>query len=165
MYETAQELRDLQQLLDRSQATGGPHLRSIFNERRRLTAEQLCDLLHGVQVLNLATVTSSCEPLVAPVDGLFFHGQFYFGSSPDSVRFRHVRHRPQVSASHTRGEELAVIVHGTAHLVDCARPEHAPLRQHLLEIYGPGWEEWGAGSLYARIEPRKMFAVQLHGPE
>jgi len=163
MFETPQELRDLQRLLDESQATAGEHLKSIFSDQRRLTAHQVSEILTGVQMLDLATVTASCQPLVAPVDGLFFHGQFHFGSSPDSVRFRHLRHRPQVSAAHTRGEDLTVIVHGTAHIVDTAAPENAPFREHLLRVYGPGWETWGAGSLYAQIEPRKMFAVRIHG--
>jgi nitroimidazol reductase NimA-like FMN-containing flavoprotein (pyridoxamine 5'-phosphate oxidase superfamily) len=163
MYENTQEIRDLQRLLDRSQASGGEHLRGIFSEKRRMTAERLCELMQGVQVLNLATVSASCEPLVAPVDGLFFHARFYFGSSPDSVRFRHLRRRLQVSASHTRGEDVAVIVHGRAELVDTAAPEHAAFRAHLIETYGEGWESWGGGSQYARIEPRKMFAAQMHG--
>lgn len=162
MHETPAELHDLQHLLDESHEAAGEHLRGIFNEQRRMTAERVSELLTNVQVLDLATVSASCEPLVAPVDGLFFHGRFYFGSSPDSVRFRHIRRRPQVSAAHTRGEELAVIVHGVAHLVDTAAPENAAFREHLLEIYGPGWVDWGAGSQYAWIEPRKMFAVRMH---
>jgi len=153
----------LQRLLDESQRAAGEHLRGIFSEQRRLSARQVSDLLTGVQVLDLATVSAAGQPLVAPVDGLFFHGRFYFGSSPESVRFRHIRRRPRVSAAHTRGEELAVIVHGSAHLVDTAAPENAEFREHLLRVYGPGWVDWGAGSLYARIEPRKMFAVRMHG--
>ena len=162
MYETPQEVEDLQRLLDESQRSAGEHLASIWGDRHRMTAEQLCSMMTGVQVLNLATVTASCRPLVAPVDGLFFRGRFYFGSSPDSVRFRHIRTRPQVSAAHTRGEDVAVIVHGDVHSVDLAVPEHAELRRHLLDVYGPDWEEWGASSSYASIEPIKMFAVQMH---
>ena len=165
MYETSQEVQDLQRLLDESQRSAGEHLASIWGDRRRMTAEQLCGMTTGVQVLNLATVTASCRPLVAPVDGLFFHARFYFGSSPDSFRFRHIRARPQVSAAHTRGEEVAVIVHGDAHPVDFALAECAGLRRYLLDVYGPGWEGWGASSSYASIEPAKMFAVQMHQPE
>lgn len=163
MYETDAELRDLQTLLDRSHDVAGEHLRALFNEQRRLSAERLCRMLTGIQVLNLATVTADCRPLVSPVDGLFFHGRFHFSSSPDSVRFRHIRRRPQVSASHTRGEDVAVIVHGTAHIIDIASPVHAAFRAHLIDTYGPGWESWGAGSLHARIDPATMFAVQMHG--
>ena len=81
--------------------------------------------LPGVQVLNLATVSRSCAPRVAPVDGLFYRGRFWFGSVAASVRFTHLRERPQVSASHTRGEELAVIVHGTTALIEAGDPAHA----------------------------------------
>jgi hypothetical protein len=48
-------------------------------------------------LLPLATVTADQRPLVGPVDGIFYRGSFYFGSAPDSIRFRHIRARPQVS--------------------------------------------------------------------
>jgi hypothetical protein len=116
MHETAEDRIALSDLLDRSYARAGDHLRSIFTSERRIPADELVALLPGVQVLNLATVSRACAPRVAPVDGLFYRGRFWFGSAAASVRFAHLRERPQVSASHTRGEELAVIVHGTATL-------------------------------------------------
>src|SRR5918992_4819538 len=118
MHETADDMIELTALLDRSYARSGNHLRSIFTPERRIPADELVALLPGVQVLNLATVTRACAPRVAPVDGLFYRGRFWFGSAAASVRFVHLRERTQVSASHTRGEELAVIVHGTATMVD-----------------------------------------------
>ena len=160
MHETPADLQRLQALLDRSHAAAGGHLRSIFRPERRITAAELCALLPGVRVLSLATVTKACEPLVAPVDGLLFRGTFYFGSSHDSVRFRHLRMRPQVSAAHVRGEELAVLIHGTAHEIDLSAAGHAPVRAHLLEVYGPAWDDWGAPSAYARIEPRRLLAMR-----
>jgi hypothetical protein len=51
---------------------------------------------------------------VAPVDGIFFHGRFWFGSAENSLRFRHIRSRLSVIAAHTRGEDLCVIFHGSA---------------------------------------------------
>lgn len=131
----------------------GEHMRGIFTEDRRLSAESLAERLTGVCVLDLGTVTSKGEPRVAPVDGLFFRGKWHFGSSPDSTRFRHIDKRPSVSGSHTRGEELAVIVHGTARKVEVA----GELRDFLLEIYGEGWEEWGGQAPYAVIEPWRMY--------
>ena len=122
MFETPNDLRELTELLDRSYARAGDHLRSIFTPERRIAAGELVALLPGVQVLNLATVTRACAPRVAPVDGLFYRGQFWFGSAAASVRFTHLRERPQVSATHTRGEELAIIVHGTATLIERAIP-------------------------------------------
>jgi uncharacterized pyridoxamine 5'-phosphate oxidase family protein len=162
VYETEKDLRELQELLDASYGAAGPHLRSIFDEPRRIPAVELPALLPGVQVLALATVTARGEPRVAPVDGLFFRARFWFGSSGQSARFRHIRARPAVSATHLRGEQLAIVVHGLAVEVDVGAPEHAALRSYLLETY-PDWEHWGAGSPYARIEPKAMFTFRAGG--
>jgi hypothetical protein len=165
MHETDDDLRELQDLLDRSHASAGPHLRSIFSDERRITAAELPALLPGVQVLALATVTARGEPRVAPVDGLFFRGRFHFGSADSSARFRHIRARPAVSATHLRGEELAVVVHGHAHEIDARAPEHAGFRAHLNATY-PGWDdaEWARGAPYARIEPDAMFTFRSAPP-
>jgi hypothetical protein len=76
MFETSEDLRALQQLLDVSYTGTGSHLRSIWGEDSRLDAEAVSAELSGVQVLDLATVTPRGEPRVAPVDGLFFRGKF-----------------------------------------------------------------------------------------
>lgn len=117
-----------------------------------------------MRVLNLATVTAAGHPRVGPVDGLFFRGRFYFGSAPDSVRFRHLRARPHVRPAYTVGEELAVIVHGRAALVDVYADPPPPLRAHLLEVY-PRWEEWwgAGGAAYARVDAETMFAWDFRG--
>ena len=78
-----------------------------------------------MRLLALATVTADGRPLVGPVDGIFFRGAFHFGSAPDSARFRHIRARPQVSATHLPGEELAVTVHGRAVPIDIGDPAAA----------------------------------------
>src|SRR5215470_12894294 len=114
MYETDENLAWLQSLLDGSYDPAGQHLRSITRRPRRIPAVELGDLLPGVQILNVATVTADARPRVAPVVGLFFRGHFYFGSSRTSLRYRHLRARPQVSAVHTGGEEVSVVVHGAA---------------------------------------------------
>src|SRR5213083_2045991 len=132
MRETPDDLAALQDLLDRSYAAAGPHLRRIITPERRLTAEQVSQRLSGMCLLALATVTSDGRPIVGPVDGIFFRGAFHFGSAPDSLRFRHIRARPRVSATHLPGEELAVTVHGTAVPVDIRID---PFRRALLEVY------------------------------
>jgi hypothetical protein len=93
---------------------------------------------------------------------VFYRGSFHFGSSPDSVRFRHIRARPQVSATHLPGEELAVTVHRRATPIDLRSDQGAELRQTLLDVYlprfGPEWEEFlDSGPVYARIEAERMF--------
>jgi uncharacterized pyridoxamine 5'-phosphate oxidase family protein len=164
MQETADDIAALQALLDRSYATAGPHLLRIHTPERRLGAEQLAERLQGMCLLSLATVTADGRPVVGPVDGIFFRGAFHFGSSPDSTRFRHIRARPQVSATHLPGEELAVTVHGRAELVDVRGP--SDFRQALLDIYVPRYgESWAemleSGALYARIAPDRMFAFYM----
>jgi hypothetical protein len=166
MRETPEDLAALQALLDRSYAGAGEHLRSIHTPARRLTAEQVAEQLTGMRLLALATVTADGRPIVGPVDGVFLHGAFHFGSSPDSIRFRHIRKRPWVSATHLPGEELAVTVHGRAVPVDVQAPEGAELRSALLEIYvpryGPGWEQFlDSGPVYARIDAERMFTFHM----
>ncbi|TMM08032.1 MAG: pyridoxamine 5'-phosphate oxidase family protein [Actinobacteria bacterium] len=164
MHETPDDLAALQDLLDRSYDQAGPHLRRIITPERRLTADQVSQRLMGMRLLALATVTSDGRPIVGPVDGIFFRGAFHFGSSPDSVRFRHIRARPHVSATHLPGEELAVTVHGRAVPVDI---RDDPFREALLEVYvpryGPEWEHdfLDSGPFYARIDADRMFTFQM----
>jgi uncharacterized pyridoxamine 5'-phosphate oxidase family protein len=114
-------------------------------------------------LLALATVTADGRPVVGPVDGIFYRGAFHFGSAPDSVRFRHIRARPRVSATHLPGEELAVTVHGRAAEV----PIDGGFREALLEIYvpryGEGWESefLDSGPVYARIDADRMFTFAM----
>ncbi len=159
MHETPDDLAALQHSLDSSYEQAGEHLRSIHTPERRVHADDLARWLRGVRVLHLATVTANGEPRVSPVDGIFYRGRFHFGSGAESVRFRHLRRRPAVSASHAVGETFAVVVHGDAVEVDVAQPEHAGFRAALLQVY-PDWEEWyeDPPPPYAQIVPRLMFA-------
>lgn len=161
MYETPEDLRALQALLDASHTAAGDHLRSILTDDKRMSAEQLCELLTGMNLLSLATVTASCEPRVGAVDGHFHRGHWYFGSANESVRFRHIRARPQVSVMHARGEELAVVAHGRAVEIDLAAPEHEGFCRQLAEFYGGDWLEWSMAAPYARVDATTMFAAYL----
>src|ERR671927_1431541 len=133
MYETPADIAALQELLDRSYTAAGPHLLRIHTPERRLTAEEVCERLTGMCLLALATVTADGRPLVGPVDGIFYRGAFHFGSAPDSFRFRHIRRRPHVSATHLPGEQLSVTVHGRASPIDIQADEHAGFRRALLD--------------------------------
>jgi Pyridoxamine 5'-phosphate oxidase len=163
VHETPGDLAALQELLDRSYDQARPHLKRIITPERRLTAEQVSERLTGMCLLALATATRDGRPIVGPVDGIFFRGAFHFGSAPDSVRFRHIRDRPHVSATHLPGEELAVTVHGRAVPVDV---KSDPFRDALLEVYGPRYgleyEKFvDSGPMYARIEPDRMFTFHM----
>jgi Pyridoxamine 5'-phosphate oxidase len=166
LYESPLDIKALQELLDRSYARAGAHLRSIHTPGRRLSADQVIERLTGMCLLTLGTVTADCRPLLGPVDGIFYRGSFHFGSSPESVRLRHIRHRPQVSATHVPGEELAITVHGRAVPVDVSVDAGAGLRRALLDVYvpryGSEWEQFlDSGPVYARIEAVRMFTFAL----
>jgi len=142
------------------------HLLRIHTPERRATAEQVVERLTGMRLLVLATVTADCRPIGGPVDGIFYRGAFHFGSSPDSVRFRHIRRRPRVSATHLPAEEFAVTVHGRAVPLDLGAKENAGFRQTLLDVYvrryGAEWEQFlDSGPVYARIEPERMYAFTM----
>ena len=144
MHETAEDLASLQQLLDASYASAGEHLLRIHTPERRLTAEQVAERLPGMRLLALATSTADGRPIVGPVDSIFFRGAFVFGSSPDSVRFRHIRARPAVPIDVSSG----------------------PVRQALLDVYVPRYgESWASfidsGPVYARIEAERIFTFHM----
>ena len=169
MHETPADLAALQQVLDASYARAGAHLRGIHTPERRLGAPGLAERLQGMVLLTLATVTADGRPITGPVDGIFYRGAFHFGSSPHSVRFRHIRARPQVSATHLPGEHLGVTVHGRAVPIDVNAPEHAGFRQTLLDIYAPRYgDSWAEmleqGATYARIDADRMFAFHMDDP-
>jgi hypothetical protein len=166
MYETPDDLQAMQRVLDESFAGAGPHLREVIPPDRRLDAASLAARLDGMKLLVLATVTSDGRPIAGPVDGIFYRGRFYFGSSPESIRFRHIRRQPAVSATHLDGEQFSLTVHGVAEMVDLKSAEHAGFRRALLDIYTPRYgAEWetfvDSGPVYARIEPRRMFTFWM----
>jgi nitroimidazol reductase NimA-like FMN-containing flavoprotein (pyridoxamine 5'-phosphate oxidase superfamily) len=167
VHESPAELEELQRLLDRSYAAAGSHLLGIHTSERRLSAEELSGRLTGMRLLVLATATGDGRPITGPVDGIFFRGAFYFGSAPESVRFRHIASRADVSATHLPAEEWAVTVHGTAVPIDIKAPEHAEFRQAVLDIYTPRYgADWETsfldrGPVYARINAAKMFAFTV----
>jgi hypothetical protein len=170
VYETEEDLAQLDTLLEASAAAAGPHLASISTPERRLTASDLSRRLQGMRLLIVATVTADSRPLVGPVDGYFLRSSFYFSSGRDSVRMRHLAARPQVSATHVPGEELAVTVHGRAELFDLSPAEGSPgatLRQAMLDHYlprqGPEFQKWldEMDAVGARIVAEKMFTFQM----
>ena len=166
MHERPSDLETLQSVLDESYANAGAHLAGIHAPERRLDARAVAEALIGMRLLVLATSTRDGRPISGPVDGIFYRGMFHFGSSPESVRFRHVRERPDVSATHLPGEHLAVTVHGTAEVIDVNAAEHAEFKETVLGIYVPRYGESWADMLerdatYARIHPRRMFTFSM----
>lgn len=166
MHETAEDLTRIQRLLDESYQAAGTHLREVITPERRISSTRLAEILIGMRLLVLSTVTKDCRPIAGPVDGIFFRGDFYFGSSPFSMRFAHIKRGSSVSATHLPGEELSVTVHGSATPIDIKSPQNSHFRQTLLDIYvpryGKDWEKFlDSGPLYARINANRMYTFFL----
>lgn len=169
MYEQPADLVDLQRIIDESFRAAGSHLREIATPDRRPDAAEIADRLTGIRLLVLATSTRDGRPINGPVDGIFYRGRFHFGSSPQSLRYRHLRERPAVSATHLPGESFAVTVHGDAEFIDIHAEENAEFKQTVLDIYLPLYgDEWiemlDSGAWYARINPRRMFTFAMTSP-
>jgi nitroimidazol reductase NimA-like FMN-containing flavoprotein (pyridoxamine 5'-phosphate oxidase superfamily) len=166
MHETPADLARLQALLDTSYESAGSHLCNIITPERRLSAADLADRLQGMCLLVLATVTRDGRPMAGPVDGIFYRGDWYFGTAPDARRVAHIRNQPAVSATHLPSEELSVTMHGRASFVDLGAEEQAGFRRTLLDIYvpryGPDWEAFlDGGAIYARIDAARMFTFWM----
>ncbi len=164
MFETADDLARMQSVMDASYARAGTHLAAVHEDRWKVTAADIVERMQGMCLLVLATSTSDGRPLTAPVDGFLIHGQLCFSSSPTSLRFRHLRARPAVSATHLPAEEFAVTVHGRARELDVTDADEriaAGLTRACIAKYGEGWRDWAADSAFATIEPDRMFAFRL----
>ena len=142
MLETPDETAALQALLDASRERATGHLRSIIDDDRTLTAEQLVALLTGMKVLSVATVTAAGEPRISALDGHFLHGTWTFGTSGSSAKARHLAARPAVSVAHVDGEDLALFSHGRAELIEPG-PERDEVDAHWTAHYGSSPFSWG----------------------
>jgi hypothetical protein len=176
VHETRQDLAELQAVIDASYASAGAHILSIFRPELRSSAEDIARTLTGIFIINLATVTANSEPLVAPVDGLFYRGRLWFGLPPGSQRARHLRARPAVSATQMEGELSEVngrclIVHGIAREVTYGHPMHAGYSRYVLPLYGlpipddldNDPHEGPRRDFTGFIEPRRIYAQGFGG--
>jgi hypothetical protein len=165
MHETSSDIAWLQDLLDRSFASATGHLTSIMEPHRRLSAMRLVEDLHGILVLNVATVTTHGEPRISAVDGHFLHGKWHFGTSAAAVKTRHLRARPAVSAAYTPRDGYGVFAHGTARELKQGTSEFAALDARLRDAYGHGAEGWPEPVSFFQIEPHWMVGFAMSDEE
>jgi hypothetical protein len=75
-----------------------------------------------------------------------------------------------VSAAHTRGEEMSVVVHGTARLFGLDDPDHEEFKQYAYDVYvrlyGEDCKKFAEDNdiFYARIDPVLMFTFRMDQP-
>ena len=163
MNETAEELADLQYLLERSAGDRARHLTDIVGPDRRLTAAQLSADLQGVLVLNVATVTRSGEPRLSAVDGHFLHGRWYFSTATAAVKARHLAVRPGVSVAYTPRDGYGVWTHGKATAL--SGDEHDRMDRYLSALYGMPLAAMADGIVIFRVEPEWMIGYAMTATE
>jgi hypothetical protein len=162
MNESDAEMVALQSLLDRSMGNAGEHVRSIFSRNHWLTARQVCLHLQGVKQLAAATVTSTGEPRVAPIDAVFFHGKFHLSTDAKSLRARHLVRRPVVSVTYFQSADPVIIVHGKALFIQRNDAGFAQLDSEWVKAYGSTILELSTTVEFIKVEPTIMLAYALH---
>jgi general stress protein 26 len=177
MFETPSELAALDELLGVSFRAAGTHMVAIITPERRLSAADLSRYLVGVRHFVVATVSEGGEPRCSAVDGLFIHGRFWFTTSGESLKARHLERRPVISAAHVIGDDVGIFVHGRARVVRGGPGEADELRHYWQEVYDGGApEEWVdrpedsryveilASSLYSYAFSRERFEALCDRP-
>jgi Pyridoxamine 5'-phosphate oxidase len=161
MYETDDELRDLQALLTRSFDSASAHLQAIMTGPRRLSAPALVAQLGGVCVLNVATVTARGEPRISAVDGHFLHGRWHFTTDASAVKARQLQVRPAISAAYTPRDGFGVFCHGQGRRLDRGSAEFDALWEHWVATYGQSADTLGDDIAYFQIEPSWLVGFAM----
>jgi hypothetical protein len=165
MYETEDDVRRLQELLDRTLAHANPHLTSIVSPERRLTARQVVTYLQGTKHVAFATVNERGEPRVAPLDGVFVRGRFTASTGGQAARLRHLRANPACSAVHMDGDRVGIAVHGHARIFGQGDEGVEEIDRVWTELYRSSPFSWGKGVTFMLVEPTSMWAYAFHPEE
>jgi Pyridoxamine 5'-phosphate oxidase len=159
VWETAEDLARLQEVLDRSIAAArSPQLHHIFRPDRALRAEQIAALFPNRHVGVLGTVNASGAPRVAPVDILLVRGRFHASSTESSGRVRHLRRKPSASLTYFEGDDLAVIAHGEADVIGPGDEHWDEADAACRAVYESSASDWAKDAVYIWLEPATMFA-------
>jgi hypothetical protein len=165
VYETQDEVAQLQRLVDASHARANVHLRAIINEERTLSAAEIVALMTGMRTLSVATVTAGGEPRISGVDGHLLHGRWVFTTAGVATKSQHLRRRPGVSAAYIEGDDLAVYTHGQAEALAPDHPDFEAVEQHLVGHYGSSPSTWDENIAYWRIRPTWMIGYAFRRAE
>ena len=162
MFESEQEVGELQVLMDRTYARANPHLLEIVKPERRLNARQVVRYLQGTKHVAFATVNERGEPRVAPLDGVFIHGRVTVSTGGRAARLRHLRANAACSAAHVDGDTVGIVVHGHATIIGPGDAGVEEIEPVWRDIYGSSPFEWGEGVVFMRVEPTSMWAYAFH---
>ena len=156
MFETDEEVAEIQALLDRTMRTANPHMASIVNREHLLNARQVVAYLQGTKHVAFATIAED-EPRVSPLDSLFIHGRFTMGTGRGASKVRHLRANAACSAAHMDGDRVAVVANGRVEWIERYHPDHEQIAGTWTEVYGSSPYSWGDVVLF-RLQPITMWA-------
>ncbi|MDQ2952294.1 MAG: pyridoxamine 5'-phosphate oxidase family protein, partial [Chloroflexota bacterium] len=134
------------------------HMRAITQpDKYALTAKQVVRLLEGMKTVAVAAPSPRGDPLVAPMDGWFLHGKFFFSSSGDAVRIKGLRRLPRASIAYFEGERFLINAHGRVVLMFAGLPEAAEIDAMFKEHYGGSAFDWSHEGVYVRLDADRFF--------
>ena len=165
MYESEEDVRRLQELLDRTLARANPHMLRIVKPERRLTAHQVVTYLQGIKHVAFATVNERGQPRVAPLDGVFVRGRFTVSTGGQASRLAHLRANNACSAVHMDGDRVGIAVNGHATILAAGDDGVDELDRIWTGIYGSSPFSWGKAVVFMVIEPTSMWAYAFHPVE
>lgn len=160
MFETAEELAELQRLLDFSFERVGEHLGSIYDARKRLSASQLSGF-QGVRLVAVATVNSNGEPRAAPRSAAFLHGRFYLAANSNSVMVRRLATRPSMGLTYFENQML-IIGHGSATPFLNGDSRFKALRQEWEKAFKGSTDGKHGINMFIRVDAENMVAFAKH---
>lgn len=164
VFESDDELDEMQRLFDETLARANPHMASIVNEERRLTARQVAAYLQGTRHVAFSTVSPEGEPRVSPLDALFIHGRFTMSTGLRATKVRHLRANPHCSAVHMDGDRIAVVANGTVEWITRDHPDHDEIHQAWTDTYRSDPYTWG-DVVFFRLKPVTMWAYAFRPDE
>lgn len=109
----------------------------------------------------MATVSSRGEPRVAPIDAVFYHGDFCLSTDSRSLRARHLRRRPALSLTYFESADPAIIVHGRARFIERKEEDFDSLDLEWRKAYGKSITELSDSVVFIRVKPEIMLAYSF----
>jgi hypothetical protein len=85
------------------------------------------------------------------------NGHFYIPTVATAARTRHIIRNPAVSFTCYVGEDVAIIVHGEATVIQPDHPDFAAVEALHIEENGQGVRAWGEG-VFLQITPKVLYS-------
>ena len=157
MYETSEQVAAMQALIDESMRSASKQLQGIARPDRRLSAEQVIEVLRGKRQMAVATTSARGEPRVSPLDVLLLRAEFFFCTSQTAAKVKHLRNNPAVSLAYIDSDVVGITVHGRAVLHEWGDPAFGDLDQEFLTVYGGTPSTEAEGVVFIEVIPERLY--------